>query len=97
MLVIQETYRQQHEMRHKKVHSIENRIVNIHQPHVRPIVRGKVKAKVEFGSKIQLSLVKGYAFLDHLGWEAFNEGTLLMDSVEKYKNRNGFLAQRSTG
>lgn len=90
LLVIQETYRQQQEMRQKKTHSIENRIVNIHQPHVRPIVRGKAKAKVEFGSKIQLSLVKGYAFLDHLKWEAFNEGTMLMDSVEQYKRRNGF-------
>jgi len=93
LLVIQETYRQQREMRQNKVHSIDNRIVSIHQPHIRPIVRGKVKAKVEFGSKIQLSLVKGYAFLDHLGWEAFNEGILLMDSVEQYKRRNGFWPQ----
>jgi len=93
LLVIQETYRQQQEMRQNKVHSIDNRIVSIHQPHIRPIVRGKVKAKVEFGSKIQLSLVKGYAFLDHLGWEAFNEGILLMDSVEQYKRRNGFWPQ----
>ncbi len=45
---------------------------------------------MEFGSKIQLSLVKGYAFLDHLRWKAYNEGTLLMDSVEQYKKRNGF-------
>jgi len=90
LLVIQEIYTQQHEMRQKKVHSIENRIVNIHQPHVRPIVRGKAKAKVEFGSKIQVSLDKGYAFLDHLSWDAFNEGILLMDSVEQYKKRNGF-------
>lgn len=93
LLVIQETYRQQQEMRQNKVHSIENRIVSIHQPYVRPIVRGKVKAKVEFGSKIQLSLVKGYAFLDYLSWEAFNEGTLLMDSVQQYKRRNGFWPQ----
>lgn len=30
-------------------HNIEHRIVSIHQPHVRPIVRGKCQAKVEFG------------------------------------------------
>ena len=64
--------------------------MNIHQPHVRPIVRGKEKAKVEFGSKINVSLVDGYSFLDHLSWEAFNEGSHLMDSVERYRRRHGF-------
>lgn len=90
LLVIQETYRQQKEMRQKKVHSVEHRIVSIHQPHVRPIVRGKEKAKTEFGSKLHLSLIDGFAFVDHLCWDAYNEGTLLMDSVEQYKKRNGF-------
>ena len=91
LLVIQETYRQQLEMYEKKTHSVEHRIVSIHQPHVRPIVRGKAKAKVEFGAKINLSLINGYSFLDHLSWEAYNEGTLLMDSVKQYQKRNGFL------
>ena len=36
----------------KKVHSVEDRIVSIQQPHVRPIVRGKTNADVEFGAKI---------------------------------------------
>lgn len=93
LLVIQETYRQQKEMYQTKTHSIDHRIVSIHQPHVRPIVRGKEKAKVEFGSKINLSLVNGFSFLDYLSWEAYNEGTLLMDSVEQYKRRHGFLPQ----
>ena len=89
--VIREVYRQQKEMYDEQTHSIENRIVSIHQPHVRPIVRGKAKAKVEFGAKINLSLVNGFSFLDHLSWEAYNEGTLLMDSVEQYKRRHGFF------
>lgn len=90
LLVIQEAYRQQKQMRRNKVHSIEHRIVSIHQPHVRPIVRGKEKAKTEFGSKLHLSLINGFAFMDHLSWDAYNEGTLLMDSVQQYKKRNGF-------
>lgn len=90
LLVIQETYRQQKEMRMRKEHSIEHRIVSVHQPHVRPIVRGKAKAKTEFGAKLHLSLVNGFAFLDHLSWDAYNEGCMLMDSIEQYKNRNGF-------
>ena len=44
-----------------------------------------------FGAKINLSLINGYSFLDHLSWDAYNEGTLLMDSVKQYKKRNGFF------
>ena len=71
-------------MHKEKVHSIEHRIVSIHQPHVRPMVRGKTNANVEFGAKIQVSLMNGYAFLDDLSWEAFNEGARLMGVVENY-------------
>ncbi len=65
------------------------RIVSIHQPHVRPMVRGKVPAKVEFGAKIHLSLIDGICFLDELSWDAFNEGSHMMDYVEKYRLRFG--------
>jgi IS5 family transposase len=91
LLVIQETYRQQKEMHQQQTHSIEHRIVSINQPHVRPIVRGKSNAKVEFGAKINVSLIDGYSFLDHLSWDAYNEGTLLIDSVRQYQKRNGFF------
>ena len=93
LLVIQTVYTQQKYMYDNKVHSVEDRIVSIHQPHVRPIVRGKVNAPTEFGSKIQVSLVKGVSFLDKLSWDAFNEGTCLKDSVNKYKERFGFYPQ----
>lgn len=89
LLVIQELYRQQLYMWENRTHSIEHRIVSIHQPHVRPIVRGKARNKTEFGAKLHLSLVDGFAFIDHLEWEAYNEGTLLLNSVEKYKQRHG--------
>lgn len=90
LMVLHTVYEQQEEMHRTRTHRIDHRIVNIHQPHVRPIVRGKENAKTEFGSKIQMSLVGGFAFIDHLSWEAFNEGSYLMDSVEKYKKRFGF-------
>ena len=88
--VIQKVLEQQEYMHKNKVKSVDNRIVSIHQPHVRPIVRGKRNAKVEFGAKIQVSLMNGFAFLDDLDWEAFHEGTRLMASVEKYKKRFGY-------
>jgi hypothetical protein len=84
MLVLQ-TY-----MRRNKTHSVVDSIVSIHQPQVRPIVRGKEKSKVEFGSTINVSLVEGYVFLDHLSWDAYNKGGYLMKSVELYKGRHGY-------
>ena len=92
-LVIQTLYDQQAYMHEKKTHSVGNRIVSIHQPHVRPIVRGKATADVEFGAKIQVSLMNGYAFLEELSWEAFNEGTRLMAAIEQYRKRLGYYPQ----
>lgn len=93
LLVIQEVYRQQKYMHKNRVHSVAHRIVSIHQPHVRPIVRGKANAKTEFGAKINVSLMNGYAFLDELSWEAFNEGTFLIPAVEGYKRRFGYYPE----
>jgi hypothetical protein len=90
LMVLHTVYEQQEQMHRTHTNRIEHRIVNIHQPHVRPIVRGKENAKVEFGSKLQVSLVEGYTFIDHHSWEAFNEGGYLMTSVEKYKQRFGY-------
>jgi uncharacterized protein (DUF2164 family) len=88
--VIQTLYDQQKEMYDNQVHSIPYRIVSIHQPHVRPIVRGKDQAKVEFGSKIHVSLIDGISFVDQLSWEAFNEGSGLQSYVEHFRRRFGY-------
>jgi len=87
---IQLVYEQQLAMHTTRTHSIENRIVNIHQPYVRPIVRGKDGKKVEFGSKLQASLVNGFMVIEKLSWDNFNEGQCLMDTVEAYRTRFGF-------
>lgn len=85
---------QQQQMYAEKSHRVEDRIVNLHQPYVRPIVRGKTPNKVEFGAKIQIALTgTGMCFLDHMSWDAFNEGQYLTDSVEKYKQRHGYYPQ----
>ena len=90
LMVLHTVYDQQEEMHRTHTKRIDYRIVNIHQPHVRPIVRGKESAKVEFGSKLQVSIVAGYTFIDHFSWESFNESGYLLASVEKYKGRFGF-------
>lgn len=82
--VIQLIYQQQLSMYENKIHSCPDRIVNIYQPYVRPIVRGKDKAKVEFGSKISICECEGYSKVDHISWDAFNESKDLKMQVEKY-------------
>ena len=94
LLVIQTLYEQQKLMYDNRTHSIEHRIVSIHQPHVRPIVRGKTNAYVEFGSKIQMSIMNGITFLEDLSWDAFNEGTRLISTVENYKRRFGYYPEK---
>jgi IS5 family transposase len=87
--VIQEVYRQQREMHSLKTHSTANRIVSIHQPHVRPMVRGKAGANVEFGSKIGVCIRNGLTHLDNLSWDSYNETKDLKTSANNYKKRNG--------
>lgn len=91
--VIQHIYEQQMQMYKNKKHSIEYRIVNIYQPYVRPILRGKDKARVEFGAKIGLSLKDGFARINTLSWDAYNEGTDLQEQVEHYKTLHGFYPE----
>ncbi len=74
----------------KKEKRIDNRIVSIAQPHIRPIVRGKAGSAVEFGGKISVSVYENYVFLDKLSWENFNESTHLIEQVEKYYQLMGY-------
>jgi hypothetical protein len=87
--VIQHIYDQQMKMYKSSTHSIADRIVNIYQPYVRPIVRGKEKAQVEFGAKLGVSLQEGFARINTLSWDAYNENTELQEQVERYKEING--------
>lgn len=80
---------QQTKMYKTKIHRIDDRIVNIYQPHVRPIVRGKAGAAVEFGAKVAISLENGYSRIEKLSWDPFNEANTLIESLESYKRRNG--------
>ena len=84
LLVVAEIYRQQLYMYEEKKNRIDDRIVSIQQPHIRPIVRGKAGFSVEFGGKISASIYENFVFLDHLSWDNFNESQELIEQVEKY-------------
>lgn len=89
LLVVNEVYRQQRLMYESQTHRMSGRIVNLAQPHVRPIVRGKAKNPVEFGAKISVALIDGFSFVDRISWEAYNESGDLKDQVESYRRRFG--------
>lgn len=89
LATIRKLYEQQRSMYQTKTHSIPDRIVSITQPHLRPIVRGKAGADVEFGCKVLTSVVNGYSFIDHMSFDSFNEGNYLQQAVENYLRRFG--------
>lgn len=84
-------YHQQKGMYDTHTHQCPDRIISVFQPHVRPIVRGKSKSKVEFGSKIGVGVVGGYTFIDHFSWDAYNESEDMERHIKAYYERFGYL------
>ena len=91
---IQTIYAQQKEMYDTRTHSVKDRIVSLSQPWLRPIVRGKAKAKVEFGVKLDISVCDGWTRLERHSFDAYNESTGLQDMIERYKDRTGHYPER---
>jgi hypothetical protein len=88
--VIRYLLEQQETMYRKRNHQVEDRIVSIHQPHVRPIVHGNAKAKTEFQAKINISLLDGYARVGNFDRDTFNEGhDDLQTQVERFRKLTG--------
>lgn len=95
ILTIFTLYDQQLYMFENKVHKVENRIVSISQPWIRPIVRGKVKAPVEFGAKLDLSIdADGYARIEKVSFDAYNESSCLQEAVDAFYKRTGHYPER---
>ena len=94
--VIDEVCKQQLYMYENKAHSVPDRIVSISQPYIRPIVRGKAAAPVEFGAKLDLSIDEsGLARLERLSFDAYNESDVLIGAIERYKERTGHYPERA--
>jgi hypothetical protein len=94
LLVISELHRQQSILLYSKTRSMPDRIVNLVQRHVRPIVRGKARAAVEFGAKISVSVRNGFAFLHRISWDPYNEAEDLIPQAKKYKQEYGCYPER---
>ncbi len=78
----------------KHNHTVANRIVSFSQPYIRPIVRDKVKSPVEFGVKLDLSVVEDLCRVEYMSFDAYNESTILKTAIERYRQREGSYPQR---
>ncbi len=92
--IIKKIYEQQLEMYDEEKRSVADRIVSFTQSHIRPIVRGKKGKPVEFGAKISAALVDGFAFVDRISFDSYNESEDLETHVKAYKKRYGKLPKR---
>ena len=61
---------------------------------MRPIVRGKAKSPVEFGAKLDISVVNGFTRLEYHSFDAYNEALKLSDMIERYKERTESYPER---
>ena len=68
---------------------IDDRIVSLNKPHVRPIVRVKAGKNTEFGAKLSASCIDRYVSLHRISWDNYNESGDLEVQVEEFKNYTG--------
>lgn len=87
--VIRLVYQQQAYMYENKTHSVEDRIVSLSQPYIHPIVRGKAKARVEFGAKIDCSVIDGVIDVERFDFGSFNESADLPATIDHYWDTTG--------
>jgi len=72
-----------------RTHSVPDRIVSVSQPFVRPILRGKAGKPVEFGAKLDISVVDGWPRLECYSFDAYNEAGNLKAMAERFREREG--------
>ena len=91
---IRTIYEQRKYMYDNLTHSVPDRIVSVSQPFVRPIVRGKAGKPVEFGAKLDVSVVDGWTRLECCSFDAYNEAGNLQEMTERFRAREGHYPSR---
>lgn len=91
---IRTVYEQQKYMYDHHTHHVPDRIISVSQPFVRPIVRGKAGKPVEFGAKLDVSVVDGWTRLETYSFDAYNEATKLQEMIENFRKREGHYPLR---
>lgn len=93
--IIKQIVTQQRYLLTHKDSKLSDRILSLHKPYVRAIVRGKEIKAVEFGAKAHIMQIDGINYIEHLSYRAFNETTRLRTSILKHKQLFGKCFQWS--
>ena len=88
-------YEQQHGKAFGNIKEIKDRIVSLSKPYIRPIVRGKEIKSVEFGAKVNMLQIDGINFIEHLSYDAFNEGARLQNGIHLQRKLFGKCTHHS--
>ena len=64
---------------------VKGLIVSIDKSYIRPIVRGKETKRIEFGAKVNTIQIDGINFIEHLSFNAFNEGIRIPECIDKHQ------------
>lgn len=94
LAAIRTLYEQQKYMYDHRCHTVPDRIVSVSQPFLRPIVRGKAEKPVEFGAKLDISVVNGWTRLECFSFDAYNEAGNLPTMAERFREREGYYPSR---
>ena len=86
---VKEIYTQQYYLYTHPGSSLSDRIVSLHKPYVRAIVRGKENKSVEFGAKVHIVQTDGINYIQHLSYKPFNENQWLKSSVFTHRQYFG--------
>lgn len=82
--------RPQKVLNHSDNRIISDRIVSLYQAHLRPIVCGRARYNVEYGSQISVSVTGvGFILLNRLDFSLYNEGEDPMAQARGYRRRYG--------
>jgi hypothetical protein len=93
--LIKQVITQQRYLIAHKGSKLSDRILSLHKPYVRAIVRGKEIKAVEFGAKAHVVQIDGINCIEHLSYKAFNETTRFRISLIKHKQLFGKCFQWS--
>ncbi|MGS2762072.1 transposase [Sinomicrobium sp. M5D2P9] len=80
--IIQKVYAQQY-VYFTTGNKPKGRIISLSKDYLRPIVRGKEIKQVEFGAKVHKLQIDRISFIEHLSFNAFNEGTRFTKTIYK--------------
>lgn len=92
---VKKVLEQQQYMFDHNVRKVDNRIVSIFKPYLRPIVRGKENKKVEFGMKTHKIQIGGISFIEHNSFDAYNEGIRLKEVLNLHEELTGVRCEKA--